>query len=68
LQNAIYNPQPSSSSSSILFPKRNCSFLANGMFTDLQQAHNKQERILQKMDNQQQQQQLPDTKFTKVLC
>jgi hypothetical protein len=38
------------------------------MFTDLQQAHNKQERILQKMDNQQQQQQLPDTKFTKVLC
>jgi hypothetical protein len=39
------------------------------MFTDLQQAHNKQKRILQKMDNQQQQQQqLPDTKFTKVLC
>jgi len=37
------------------------------MFTDLQQAHNKQKRILQKMDNQQQQQQ-PDTKFTKVLC
>lgn len=49
---------------SILFPKRNCSFLANGMFTNLQQLHNKQRRILQQMDNQQQ---LPDTKFTKVL-
>jgi hypothetical protein len=44
--------------------KENSSFLANGMFTDLQQLHNKQTRILQQMDNQQQ---LPDTKFTKGL-